>query len=143
MKKNQSVIFDVRDDIYAIEAEILRSHILSPYISPHFVLTEYLLYLLEGLNDLDARDALAANLSQVSDGELTVDAARQIANVISIRHYRHVLSNQAIIQFSQSWYHDSDVGNFMIFRNNLDRIDRTGDVFERNRLNRLQQEGIF
>lgn len=143
MKKNQSVIFDVRDDILAIEAEILRSHILSPYINPHFVLSEYLLYLLEGLNDFDAREALAVNLSRTSEGELTVDAARQITKAISQRHYRHVMVNQYTIQFSQNWYHDSDVGNFMIFRNNLDRIDRTGDVFERNRLNRLQQEGIF
>lgn len=143
MKKNQSVVFNALEDIPRLESEIIRAHILSPDITPYGVLTEYLLYLLEGVEDQLARNTVINWMTLVSEGELSVEASTRIASAIGMRHAYHVQANSNIIQFSKSWYHDHVAGSFLIFRNNLDRIDNTGDVFERNRLDRLHYEGIY
>lgn len=143
MKKNQSVIFNVHEDIPYIESEILRTHTISPRVTPRTVLTEYLLYLLEGLNDPDSRMQTAQQLIAASNGDVDLEAAHRIVTAISGRHTRHVACNIGTIQFSQNWYMDHMAHSFMVFRNNLDRIQRAGDVYDRDRIDRLRSDGVF
>lgn len=126
----QLVVLNTRNDLLYLERLVMERSIIDPRLTPHFILTEYILRLLTGADETEARRQTIQNFmipdnpndpsAIIKDGRYYA-ALKACVEAISSSPYEFLINHEPRIQYGPLWYLHNTYLYYMVFSNDLDR----------------------